>query len=185
MKTMIQFVFILSLGVCLSLMAQARVDVQKTKRLVLPDDPSEPMLSAETSQRLIPKNVVPGATSDAVFSEMVDNSFSLWWETSPVKKTSIGRAADNIDKKLRTEVNLGTSADQKTEHKISVKVLAMQALAKLEYKGWVKAGLNYDARASQAQAEVLENISANQDLKLSHSVTSTENTSQVSWLLNW
>lgn len=180
-----QILFIFSLVCGFSFTAQARVDLKKTKRLILPTDPSEPLLSAETSQKILPKSVEQGESGSSVISEMVDNSFSLWWEKSPVKQTSIGRVADKVDKKLKTEVNLGRSGDQKTEHKISVKVLAMQALAKLEYKGWVKASLNYDARAAKTQAEVLENISTHQDLKLSHSMSSDGNMSQVSWVLNW
>lgn len=170
-------------GLCFK--AEARIDLKDTKRLILPTDPSEPLLSSEISQRIQPKNIEVGESATALISEMVDNSFSLWWEKSPAKNSAIGQVADKVDKKLKTEVKLGKSADQKTEHKISVKVLAMQALAKLEYKGWVRAGLNYDARASKAEAEVLENISAHQDLKFSHSVSSDEKMSQVSWVLNW
>lgn len=164
---------------------QARIDIKKTKRLELPADPSEPLLSAENSQRILPKNAQPGESSTSVISEMVDNSFSLWWEKSPARNSAIGKVADDLDKKLKTEVNLGMSEDKKTEHRISVKVLAMQALAKVEYKGWVRAGLNYDARAASTEAEVLENISNNQDLKLSHYMRPGENTSQVSLLWNW
>lgn len=181
----IHLLFILALTSCLSFTAQARVDIKKTKRLVLPIDPSEPLLSAESSQRILPKAVSNDESGASVISEMVDNSFSLWWEKSPVKSSALGQVADKVDKKLKTEVNLGRSADQKTEHKLSIKLLAMQALAKVEYKGWVRAGLNYDARAAKTQAEVLENISGNQDLKLSHSMSVHENTSQVSWVLNW
>jgi hypothetical protein len=185
MVVLFQLLFIFSLACGLTCTAQARVDLKKTKRLVLPIDPSEPLLSAETSQKILPKNVEQGESGNSVISEMIDNSFSLWWEKSPIKQTSIGKVADKVDKKLKTEVSFGKSADQKTEHKISVKVLAVQALAKLEYKGWVRAGLNYDARAAKTQAEVLENISAHQDLKLSHSMSSDGNMSQVSWVLNW
>lgn len=185
MTIAIQALFIFSLVCGLHFKAQARVDLKKTKRLVLPADPSQPLLTAETSQKILPKNIEQGESGSSVISEIIDNSFSLWWEKSPVKQTSLGQVAEKVDKKLKTEVSLGKSTDQKTEHKISVKVLAMQALAKLEYKGWVRAGLNYDARAAKTQAEVLESISAHQDLKLSHSMSSDGNMSQVSWVLNW
>ena len=109
----------------------------------------------------------------------------MWWEKSPVKNSGIGQAADKIDKSLKTELNLGLSADKKTEHKISVKLLAMQALAKIEYKGWVRAGLNYDARAAKTEAAVTETISENNDLIVSHTIQSGENNSQVSLLWNW
>ena len=181
----VRFIFILLLASSLSLSAFARVDIKKTQLLVLPSDPSEPLLSAENSQRILPKSVEAGESSASVISKMVDNSVSLWWEKSPAKNTAIGHAADTVDKKLKTEVSLGQSADKKTEHKISVKLLAMQALAKVEYKGWVRAGLNYDAKAAKTEAEVLEDLSENKELVVSQSVTSAESKSQVSLRWNW
>jgi hypothetical protein len=96
----------------------------------------------------------------------------------------LGNAADQLQNKMKAEVNLG-STDNKTEHKLSIKLLAMQALAKLEYKGWIKAAINYNAKAKTAEAEVLENLSNNKDLIISHSVTSTESKSQLSLRWNW
>ena len=101
--------FILFLVSGMSHNAYARVDVKKTKLLVLPMDPSEPLLSAEVSQRILPKKFVPGESGSSVISEMIDNSFSLWWERSPVKETELGRVAEKVDKNLKTEMNLGTS----------------------------------------------------------------------------
>ena len=116
---------------------------------------------------------------------MIDNTLSFWWERSPAKNTSLGQVAEKVDKNLKTEMSLGRSADQKTEHKLSIKLLAMQALAKLEYKGWVRAGLNYDARAAKTEAEILEALSPNKDLVVSQSFTAAENKSQVSLRWNW
>lgn len=176
---------ILILSSCFSLHALARVDLKKTQLLVLPTDPSQPLLSAEYSQRLQPKNLTAGESGESIMTKIVDNSFSLWWEKSPVKNTAFGQVAEKVDKNLKTEVNLGQSANKKVDHKISVKLLAMQALAKIEYKGWVRAALNYDARAAKTEAEVLENISENNELVLSQSMTATENHSQVSLRWNW
>lgn len=165
----------------------ARVDIRHTKKLVLPTDYSQPFWTEKTSQRIFSANITPNDSGTSAASKIADNTFSYWWETSEVKKTAIGRTADNLDKKLKTEVNLGTSSSSsaKTEHKLSIKLLAMQALAKIEYKGWVRAGLNYDAHAAKTEAQLLENISANNDLVLSHSISATENKSQVSLLWNW
>ncbi len=180
-----RFLFILFLASGLSLKTWARVDIQKTQRFILPNDASEPLLSAETSQKILPKNVEKGESGSTVLSEMLDNSFSFWWNNSPAKNTSLGQVADKVDKNLKTEVNFGKSEDQKTEHKISIKLLAMQALAKIEYTGWVQAALNYDAKAAKTEAEVFENLSQNNDLVVSHTVTSVEKTSAVSLRWNW
>jgi hypothetical protein len=178
-------ILVLMLSICVCHTAKARIDVRETQPLILPKDPSEPVLSAETSKKILPKKIEPGESGNSVISEMVDNSFSTWWDQSAVKESGVGKVADDIDKKLKTEVNLGKSADSQTEHKISVKVLAAQALAKIEYQGWVKAGVNYDARAAKTEAQVTDNLAKNQDLVVSHSITSTENASQLSLVWNW
>jgi hypothetical protein len=181
----IRFLFILVFISSFSLSAFARIDIKKTKRLYMPVDVSEPLLTAESTQKILPKKVYNGESSASVVQEMLDNTLSLWWEKSPAKNSSVGQVAEKIDKNLKTEVNFGKSPDQKTEHKITVKVLAMQALAQVEYKGWVRAGLNYDAKAAKTEAEVLESLSENKDLVVSQSFTSTENKSQVSLRWNW
>ncbi len=106
----------------------------------------------------------------------------MWWDTSPIRTTAVGRAAEKVEKNMRTEVSYKTN---RVEHKISFKVLAVQALAKLEYKGWVNAAINYDARTAKTEAEVSEKISAKQDLVVSHAFMPTGNKSQVAWRWNW
>lgn len=185
-KTSLCQVFIFIIGLLgLSKPCSARVDVQNTKKLVLPEDQSVPFWTNETSNKILPKEVKSDDSGSAVASKILDNTFSYWWETSAIKQTSLGHTADQLDKKLKTEVNLGSAGPHKTEHKISVKLLAMQALAKIEYKGWVRAGLNYDARAAKTEAELLENLSPNNDLILSHSITAAEKKSQLSLRWNW
>ena len=61
----------------------------------------------------------------------------------------------------------------------------MQALTKLEYKGWVNAAVNYDARAAKTEAEVSEKIFNKQDLVISHAISREENKSQVALRWNW
>lgn len=181
----VRFYTLILLILTTSLGAFARVDVKKTKKLSLPKDISEPVLSSETAKKIQPNKIEKDESSQSVLSKMFDNTVSFLWEHSDVKKTSLGAAADKLDKNLKTEMNLGKSKNSKTEHKVSVKLLAMQALAKIEYKGWVRAGLNYDARAAKTEAELVEDISTNKDLVLSHSVTSQENKSQMSFRWNW
>lgn len=88
---------------------------------------------------------------------------------------------------MKAEIDLGASghASDKMDHKLSLKLLAMQALAKIQYIGWTRAEINYDAKAAKTEVEVLENISNNKDLVISHSFTATENKSQLSLRWNW
>ena len=162
----------------------SKVNIKTTHKLVMPADIMTPLISAETSEKIQPKSLDANESAQSIVSKIADNSLSLWWDTSPVRNTQVGRAAEKVEKNLKTEVSFKDKASR-TEHRISFKVLAMQALAKLEYKGWVNAAINYDARAEKTEAEVSEKIFKKQDLVLSHAITKQENKSQVAWRWNW
>lgn len=161
----------------------ARVDIQQTKRLYMPAEYVDEDL-AHLSQAILPKAIDPNDSSRAVVSKIVDNSLTYWYNNSEFKNTSVGRAATQVEKKMRADVNLGVDTN-KVQHKLSFRVLAAQALAKLEYIGWFKASLNYDAKSAKTEAEIFENLSNNKDLVVSHSVAGIENKSQLSLRWNW
>ncbi len=176
---------ILTLIFVFSLKGLSDVDLQQTHKLDLPKDISEPLISGETSKKLQPKTVGVGESGSSVFSKIADNSLSLIWESSNLKKTVVGQAAEKVEKNLKTEMSFTDSSANKTQHKFSFKVLALQALAKLEYKGWLNAAINYDAKASKTEAEVSEKIFSRQDIVISHAMTPDESKSQVALRWSW
>jgi len=182
---MIKFLSLFLLALVIGPKCWCKVNLKKTKRLIMPVDVSEPVLSAETSQRLLPKTIEQNESGRSVISKIADNSFGVWWETTPMRYTSVGQAADKAEKKMKTEVSFNDNTEAKTEHKITFKVLAMQTLAKIEYTGWIRAALNYDAKASKSEAEVVERIFDKQDIVISHAVTPLESRSQLSLRFDW
>lgn len=137
------------------------------------------------SEEILPKSITSADTSQSVVSKIIDNSLAYLWRNSELKNTSIGRTAEKVEKNLKGEVYFSTNGESKTEHKLSFKLLAMQALAKLEYKGWIQAAINYDVGAAKTEAEIVENISEGQDLLLSHSVAASESESKLSLRWEW
>lgn len=162
----------------------AKATVTNTKRLYLPELTSEESAVANVSNH-ITNSLTEADSSRSVVSKIIDSSLTYWWENSGIKDTSMGKAATQVESKMRADVSLGSTGAEKTEHKFSFRVLAAQALAKIEYIGWVKAALKFDAKNSQASAEVFENLSNNKDLVISQSVSSAESKSQVSLRWNW
>lgn len=140
---------------------------------------------ANFSNKVLPKTMAEADSSRGVVAKIIDNSLSYWWENSDFKKTSVGQVAEKIENNIKADINLSGNQNGKNEHKISFRVLAAQALAKLEYKGWFKGAIKYDAKKANAEAEVLENLSNNKDLVITHTVTTSENKSQLSLRWNW
>lgn len=163
----------------------SKINLKKTKKLDMPVDISEPLITAETSKNLQPKSIETGESSSSIMSKIADNSLSYFWDKSSIRNTAVGKAAEKVEKNLKAEMQFTDHSASKTQHKIMFKVLAMQALAKLEYKGWVQAAINYDARAAKTEAEISEKIFNKQDLVVSHEITREENKSQVALRWNW
>lgn len=172
-------------------LASARViEKKKMKLLVMPQEVSseteDGSFGETVSDKILPKTLTSADSSQSVVAKIIDNSLMYWWDNSSLKNSSVGRAATKIEQNLKAEVDLGSSEGvDKIDHKLSFKVLASQTLAKLEYKGWFKAAINYDARAAKTEAELLENLDNNKDLVITHSMTRSENKSQVSLRWNW
>jgi hypothetical protein len=165
--------------------AIARVqELRLMKPLIMPH-PDTDNSRAQFSERVLPKSLTAADSSQSVVSKIIDNSLAYWWDNSELKNTSMGQVAETVQNKMKAEIDFGTSGEKKTDHKLSLKLLAMQALAKIEYKGWFKGAINYDVKAAAAQAEILENLSNNKDLVISHSITASENKSQLSLRWNW
>lgn len=183
--TILKLLSLLVIGSTIATKCWSQVIVKSTQRLIMPQDVSAPLLTNQESQRLLPKSIEQNESAGSVISKIADNSFSMWWESTPLRYSTVGQAADAVEKKIKTEVSFKDNSAKKTEHKIIFKILAMQALARIEYKGWVQAAINYDAKASKTEAEVSEKIFQRQNLVLSQSFTPSESKSQVSWRFDW
>jgi hypothetical protein len=163
--------------------ASAKVNVRKTKRLTLPEKTEAKSLTDLLTVDILPASLAENATSDSLLAKVADNSLALYWRNSPLRYSATGKAIETAEKKLNVQA---TYRDQNhVDHKFNFKVLALQALAKIQYTGWVNAALNYDLKAARAAAEVIEPLSDKKDLVLSHEVGSGEQKSAVSLKWKW
>lgn len=163
--------------------ALARVNIDKTQKLELPpktgDDSMTEMLTAE----ILPERIAADETSSSFLTKMADNSLALYWRNSPLRYSAAGKAVEKAEKKLNLETVYQDT--HQVSHRFNFKVLAIQALAKIQYTGWVNAALNYDLKAARAAAEVTEALSDRNDLVLRHEVSNTEQKSAVSLQWKW
>ena len=180
------FIFFFSLGV--SLNAQAKFDVYLTKKLEMPKSIQDTSTIANVSNKVV-NSIRSTDSSGIVFSKIIDNSVMYWWDNSGVKNTTMGQAVERVQNKMRADVDLGSTGEgglkNTIQHKLSLRVLAAQALAKIEYFGWFKGAFKYDIKNSVAEAEVFENLNNNKDLVVSHSMSKEESKSQVSLRWSW
>lgn len=169
--------------------AQAKFDLFLTQKLTLPKQVELPPSAITEVSNKVNQSITSADSSRTVVTKIIDSSLSYWWDTSGIKNTSMGQAVEVVEHKMRADVNLGSTTDvntaKGTQHKLSFRLLAAQALAKVEYLGWFKGAVKYNARSATAEAEILENLANNKDLVVSHSVSPAESKSQLSLRWNW
>lgn len=171
------------IGLSFGSLAQARVKLENTKKLILPEKTGADSLADVFTTEILPTSLAPGETSESFLTKMADNSLSLYWKHSPLRHSAAGKAVETAEKKLNVEAVY--QDDNQVSHRFNFKVLAIQALAKIQYTGWVNAALNYDLKAARAAAEVSEAISDKNDLVVSHEMSNTEQKSAVSLKWKW
>lgn len=180
MKRVICFLFLISA----SLPCLAKVDLKSTKRLIIPVDNVTPKITQDDVAKVIPLDFKEGESQSTVLTRIADRGFSLWFNSSAIKSSAVGRMAETAQEKLKTDVVVPASSSGGVSHKFSFRLEAFQALAKIEYTGWLNASLKYDAKSSQTGVFFTEKI-LEKDLVVSHTANREQDLSMVALAWSW
>ncbi|WP_415062370.1 hypothetical protein [Bdellovibrio sp.] len=167
-------------GVC-----WGKVDLKSTKRLIIPVDQVTPKITQADVAQVVPMDFKEGDSQNTVFSRIADRGFSLWFNSSFMKESALGRFAEEAQEKLKTDVVVPASTTKGVSHKFSFRIEAFQALAKMEYTGWLRAAINYDAKASATDILFKEKVFANKDLIVSHRANKDQDLSMIGLAWSW
>ncbi|MFZ4405598.1 MAG: hypothetical protein ACOYOK_16015 [Pseudobdellovibrionaceae bacterium] len=184
MKTMLTVTMIILLQV-LSEKAFCKVDVKSTKPLVIPEYRSD--LGGSNSfdlSQIVPTDMSPTTNGNQVALKIADRSLNTFWNSSLIKSTSVGRVAETVKEKVKADVVIQGSKKDDIQHKFSFRFETFQALAKVEYTGWLNAYVNYDAKLSETNFKLSERVFTNKDLYVQHTVSVANkdlSTMGVSW----
>lgn len=181
MRFVISFLFLISIQ-CL---CWARVDLHSTKILIIPEDKVTPKVTSADVAKIVPLDLRQGDDESTVLTRIADRSISMWFNSAAVKATTLGRIAETAQEKLKTDVIVPASSPKGVSHKFSFKVEALQALAKLEYTGWLKAAINYDAKTSNTDILLKDRIFSNKELIVSHKASKEQGLSMVGLAWSW
>lgn len=163
----------------------AKVDLKSTQPLVVPVDNVTPSLTPADLAKVLPTDFRQGDNEAMVLTRIADKGVSFWFNSAAVKETSLGRIAQETQEKLKTDVVVPASTPQGVTHKFSFKIEAFQALAKVEYTGWLKAAINYDAKAAAMDILLREKVFSNKDLVVTHKANKDQALSMVALGWSW
>lgn len=163
----------------------AKVDLRTTEPLEIPQDEVTPRITQEDVARIIPTDIRQGESTGSVMSRIADRSFNLWFNSAVVKNSALGRVVEQTQEKLKTDVIVPSEKPDGVAHKFSFRFEAFQALAKLEYTGWLKAAVNYDAKVSETDIQFKDKVLKNKDLIVSHKANKEQGLSMIGLAWSW
>lgn len=174
----LSFMFLCSLSV-------AKVDLKSTQRLIIPVDNVTPRFSRNDVEQIIPLDLKSGERENIVLSRIADRGFSYWYQNSGLKDSSVGRMAHEAQQKLKTDVVVKDAGASGVDHRFSFKFEIFQALAKVEYTGWLNAAINYDVRETATNIFFKEKLFDGKDLFLNHKSTRQQDLSMIGFVWSW
>lgn len=129
----------------------------------------------------IPMDMKPTHDSLEVLSQVADRSLTTFFNSPSVRGSSFGQTATAVEEKMNQEVLIGGDGPQSIPHKLNFNLQAFQALAQLQYTGITTAALKYKIAENKMALEVSEKVALNQDFVVSHTMSSSDQLSQVSF----
>ena len=149
-----------------------------------PENPNAE-LSSKDIAKIIPTNMPATENPKDIVNQIGDRVVQNWLSSDAVKSSAMGRTASTVESAMKTEVVVPKTKTEGVEHRFSFQYLILQALTKFEYKGWLNATVNYNAKAAQTGIEVNEKIWNNKDVYLNHTITSAEGSSSMGIRWGW
>lgn len=172
--TMMGRSFALLLCLAFTTLAHAKVKLSQTKPVPIPQMDLKTNITSEDVQEYVPLDMRQSNDPGYVARSVGDRAINQWWNSPEMQRTSIGQTAHNVEKSMKTEVNVRSSDPAKTNHKISFQVQALQTTATAKYQGWVDARADYNVGARQSSVELSQKFMKNKDLTLSHTASTRE-----------
>lgn len=176
------------LGLLVSQIATAKVDIKKSAPLQLPEEIQYTDSTNQVIGAIAPPTYLAGQTGDVVALHLADNSLKYLWNNTGLKNTAAGQIAKRVEDTVQVEAKVSSGdevKEKKTEHKFNFDIKGLQALAQLKYSGWVNAAVHYSIKSAEASAELSERVFTDKDLVMSQVISSTNPRSQISLRWDW
>jgi hypothetical protein len=162
----------------------AKLNAENTQPLTIPMDQVGDKITQKDVEKIIPTDLKETDDMNHVAAVIADHTIQAWFNSAAVQSSILGQTATTVQKKMTTNIIVKADEPQAVEHKFSFQVLALQAMAKVQYTGWLNAVFNYDVKAAESMVEFSEKI-FNKDLFVNHSSSSKGDVSSVGIKWGW
>ena len=120
-----------------------------------------------------------------ILPAMVDTGLNNWFNSREVQQSVVGRSAKALENATKQEVSWGGEQENSVHHKVSLNLLALQSMARVQYEGYMRAQVTYQARDQITAMELLQGVGYNRDVIVSQIQSPTSSMSQISYRLSF
>lgn len=158
-----------------SQVAMAKLTVANTQPIAVPmeNEQQAEKITQKDVEKIIPTDIPQTSDMTVVAAKIADRSVQTWFNSAQVQASALGKTATTVQKTMSADITVKSDEPQAVQHKFSMQILALQAMAKLQYTGWLNAVFNYDAKAAESMVEFSDKI-FNKDLFVNHTSSSAK-----------
>lgn len=158
-----------------SQVAMAKLTIANTEPIAVPmeNEQAADKITQKDVEKIIPTDIPQTNDMNMVAAKIADRSVQAWFNSAQVQASTLGKTATTVQKTMTANVSIKSDEPKAVEHKFSMQILALQAMAKLQYTGWLNAVFNYDAKAAESMVEFSDKI-FNKDLFVNHTSSSAK-----------
>lgn len=127
-------------------------------------------------EKFVPLDMEAGTSSSHIASKVADRGLQVWFNSDAVQGSVLGQTANTVQNTMKLDTSVQTS---ELEHKFTVQLMALQASARLVYKGYLNAVLNHNASNQQTDLQFSEKVFSNKELYVKYVSTTADQLSTM------
>ncbi len=124
--------------------------------------------SSQDVSKMIPTNMAASNDTGHVVSQIFDRSMQSLFNSDSFKASDIGRSTHKIEKSMQQDITIGGSSPNSIQHNFKFNMQAAQGKALIDYSGFAKAQLSYQAASQELNLEIFHHITSNMKVAYNH-----------------
>ncbi|HPI41717.1 MAG TPA: hypothetical protein PLJ21_12985 [Pseudobdellovibrionaceae bacterium] len=158
---------------------------KKMKKFIFPVDRFTTRFDQKDMVQIVPTDINPSSDPHSVIGRIADRGINYWLNSPEMKNAPFVKSTKEMQEKLKTDVVVKGARKNDIDHKFTMSYEAFQALAKVEYKGWFKASVDYKPGEERTQVSIREKILKDKELIFHQSFKKDESSSMIGLGWNW
>ena len=134
---------------------------------------------------VLPSQLAPSQDAGGIATQVLNHGLSQFFNGDMMKSTALGKAAKSVENTMKTDVAIGGSSPESTQHKIQFQVNAPAAQAFVQYSGLTNATLRYNIARQSAELELSEPLSGAATMVFNHNSGPAERRDVLSIRVPW